>query len=176
MDKSGCETPESCARTIPTWLVLLDNIPTLTLYVLGAAILLPFGILWAWAFFLYSILSVVLFWKRICPYCHHYGTRACPCGYGIISSLFFKSKNSNGNEFRKVFRRNIAIVFPSWFVPFIGGGYLLWNNFSISRMWLFVAFCTIGFVIIPLVSKFVGCRNCSIKDECPWMMPKSKRK
>jgi hypothetical protein len=168
-DKSGCEIPESGARSIPTWVVLLDNIPTLILYILGAALLLPFGKIWAILLFMYSLLSVVLFWKRICPYCHHYGTKACPCGYGAISSLFFKPKIASSNDFRRVFKRNIVMVFPSWFVPLIAGGYLLLREFNTSRLWLFIIFCVIGFIFIPLISKLVGCKNCTIKDECPWM-------
>jgi hypothetical protein len=169
IEKSGCDTPESCVRSIPARIVLLDNIPTLALYILGAALLLPFGKIWAILLFVYSLLSVVLFWKRICPYCHHHGTKACPCGYGVISQLFFKSKSASSDDFRKVFKRNIILVFPSWFVPFIAGGYLLFYEFSISRLWLFSAFCVIGFIFIPLISKLVGCKNCGIKDECPWM-------
>jgi hypothetical protein len=173
IEKSGCDTPESCARSIPIWIVLLDNIPTLALYILGAALLLPFGTIWAILLFAYSLLSIVLFWKRICPYCHHYGTNACPCGYGAVATLFFKSRHTNSSDFRKAFKRNILLVFPSWFVPFIAGGYLLLYEFKISRLWLFTAFCVIGFIFIPLISKLVGCKNCGIKDECPWMI-KSK--
>jgi hypothetical protein len=32
-----------------------------------------------------------------------------------------------------------------------------------------IIFSIIGFLIIPLISKFVGCKNCEIKDDCPWM-------
>ncbi len=169
VEKSGCEISGACARAIPIWVVLLDNIPTLALYILGAALLLPFGKIWAIALFMYSLLSIVLFWKRICPYCHHYGTKACPCGYGAISPLFFKSKEATSDDFRRIFKRNIIIVFPSWFVPLIAGGYLLISDFNISGLWMFIIFCVIGFIFIPLISKSVGCKNCSIKDECPWM-------
>lgn len=169
VEKSGCDLPESCTRSMPIWIVLLDNIPTLALYILGAALLLPFGKIWAILLFMYSLMSIVLFWKRICPYCHHYGTKACPCGYGVISSLFFKSKPTINDDFRKIFKRNIIIVFPSWFVPFIAGIYLLIGDFNISRLWLFIVFCVTGFILIPLISKLVGCKNCSVKDKCPWM-------
>jgi hypothetical protein len=54
-------------------------------------------------------------------------------------------------------------------VPLIAGAYLLIYEFNISRLWLFIAFCVIGFILIPIISKLVGCKNCSIKDECPWM-------
>jgi hypothetical protein len=34
---------------------------------------------------------------------------------------------------------------------------------------IFAAFCIIGFAIIPMISKYVGCAGCEIKDKCPWM-------
>lgn len=170
-EENGCGIPNACSRNIPVWLVLLDNIPTITMYLLGAAILWPLGAGWGSAYLVYSFLSVFLFWMRICPYCHHYGTLACPCGYGIISAKLFSPKQASSGDFRNVFRRNIIVVFPSWFVPSGVGGYLLWKDFSVPRLWLFAAFCVVGYILIPLISKLVGCRNCSVKDDCPWMMP-----
>ena len=170
-EKESCGVPEACARAVPGWLVLLDNVPTLAMYLLGAAILWPLGIGWAAAYLLYSAVSIVLFWKCICPYCHHYGTRACPCGYGVVSARLFRSKRDAGEDFRSVFRDNIGVVFPSWFVPPAVGLCLLWWEFTPARLWLLVAFCVVGFALIPLISKLVGCRNCSVREDCPWMKP-----
>jgi hypothetical protein len=38
---------------------------------------------------------------------------------------------------------------------------------------LFIAFVIVGFVLIPAISRFVGCKGCEIKDQCPWMKPDS---
>jgi hypothetical protein len=27
----------------------------------------------------------------------------------------------------------------------------------------------VGFILIPAISKFVGCKSCEIKADCPWM-------
>ena len=169
-EKEACGIPDTCSRAIPLWLVLLDNVPTLTMYALGTAIMWPLGWAWAVAYLAYSFVSIVLFWMRICPYCHHHGTLACPCGYGVLSAKLFPPRRNR--DFRMVFRRNIILVFPSWFVPAGAGAYLLWKAFTWPSLWLFVAFCVVGFALIPLISKLVGCRNCSIKEECPWMKPK----
>jgi hypothetical protein len=32
-----------------------------------------------------------------------------------------------------------------------------------------IIFSITGFVIIPLISKLAGCKNCEIKEDCPWM-------
>jgi hypothetical protein len=152
---------------IPLWLVLLDNIPTILLFILGFLIINQLSTLWAIIFAVYAFVSVVWFWARICPYCHHFGTYACPCGYGAISYKLFERKDSKA--FQKVFKRNILIVFPNWFVPFGIAIYLLITDFTAHILILTIIFSVIGFVIIPLISKLVGCKNCEIKDDCPWM-------
>jgi len=155
------------SRKIPLWLVLLDNIPTLLLFVLGFIIIYQVSFSWAIAFGTYAVFSVVWFWAKICPYCHHYDTFACPCGYGKISSMFFRRKENK--SFRKVFRRNLGIQFPNWFVPLAVAVYLIITAYSEPILYLTISFVVIGFIVIPVISKLVGCRNCEIKEDCPWM-------
>lgn len=162
------------SRRIPLWLVLLDNIPTLLLFILGFLIIKIVSLALAVIFGAYALFSVVWFWGKICPCCHHYGTYACPCGYGAISPLFFRKRD--GASFKKIFRRNLLIVFPNWFVPFGVAIYLLIEHYSTEILLLTIIFSIIGFVIIPVISKQVGCKNCEIKEDCPWMAGSKTRK
>lgn len=162
---TDCGIPDPCARRVPGWLVAVDNGPTVLLFILGAAILWPLWWPYAMLFLAYCVASIVLFWAVICPYCHHFGTRACPCGYGAVAPRFFARRSSA--DFRRTFRRNIAIMFPVWVVPLIGGIYLLMAAFSWLVAGLLVAFCVDGFAIIPAISIFIGCKGCEVKD-CPW--------
>lgn len=160
--------PDTCTRVVPTWLIVLDNAPTMVMFALGAALLWliwwPFSII----FLVYGGLSIVLFWGLICPHCHHFDTRACPCGYGVIAPTFFKFKGTE--DFKRVFKRNLTIMYPGWIVPFLAGVYLLRLDPTLLVLGLFISFCLIGFVAIPAISKFIGCKGCEIKDQCPWMM------
>ena len=56
---------------IPLWLVLLDNIPTLLLFLLGFIIIYQVTLTGAVVYGIYTGFSVVWFWAKICPYCHH---------------------------------------------------------------------------------------------------------
>ncbi|MCJ7579150.1 MAG: hypothetical protein MUP98_01280 [Candidatus Aminicenantes bacterium] len=154
----------------PLWLVLLDNLPTLVLIILGALLIFQISLIGAIGYVIYSLLSIVRFWAKICPSCHHYNTYACPCGYGVISAKLFKKREDR--SFKKVFKQNIGIVFPNWFVPFIIAIYLLVTQYTQEVLILTITFSMIGFVVIPLISKFVGCKNCEIKEDCPWMQKK----
>jgi hypothetical protein len=160
-----------CSRKkIPVWIVVLDNLPTLVLIVLGTWIISEISLYGAIAYSVYSAFSIVWFWAKICPYCHHYDTYACPCGYGIISARFFRRRRDK--SFKKVFRRNLGIVFPNWFIPAIISAYLLVSQFTNELLILSAGFYFIGFLVIPLISKWVGCKNCEIKEDCPWMQRK----
>lgn len=159
-------------KNIPLWLVLLDNIPTIVLFILGAMLVYQLSAVGSIIFVFYSVFSVIWFWAKICPYCHHYNTLACPCGYGIISSKIFKKRDNK--SFKKVFRQNIGIVFPNWFISTAIAIYLLLTRYTTELLILTIAFSLIGFVIIPLISKLVGCKNCEIKEDCPWMTANTK--
>ncbi len=151
---SNEKTAAACERRIPLSLVLLDNVPTALLYVLGTVIFFQAGPAWGFPFAAYAAASLVWFWARICPACAHYDTAGCPCGYGAISARLFRRKT--GVDFRKTFRRNIVFLFPLWFLPPALGAYLLVSNFSGLLLAELVAFCVIGFALIPLVSRLVG--------------------
>ena len=159
-------------KKIPLWLVFLDNIPTLVLFILGALLIAYISVVGALLFFCYALFSVFWFWAKICPYCHHYGTQACPCGYGTVSAKLFRRRTDR--SFKKVFTRNLPIVFPNWFIPPAFALYLLLTEYTPEIMVISVAFCLTGFIVIPLISKFVGCKNCEIREDCPWMKMSKK--
>jgi hypothetical protein len=165
--KIRMETVNSCTRSIPLRLVLLDNIPTLAMYGLGTWIMVHFSGLSALLYAIYAVSGIIWFWGRICPYCHHFGTKACPCGYGVLSAMIFKPKQ--GKSFRRIFRRNIIYLFPGWFVPPAVSVYLLIREYSLSLIIITLAFSMVAFILIPVISKMVGCKDCEIRDECPWM-------
>lgn len=155
------------SRKMSLWLILLDNIPTLLLFIFGFLIIDQISAISAIIFGTYALFSIVWFWAKICPYCHHYDTYACPCGYGAISPVFFKKGDTK--SFVKVFKRNIWIVFPNWFIPLGVAIYLLSARFTKELLIQTIIFIIIGFIIIPLVSKLIGCKNCEINEDCPWM-------
>jgi len=166
-ENADCGIHNACERVVPTSLILLDNVPTLFMFLLGAILL---GIVWwplAIPMLLYDFAAIVMFWGRICPYCQHFETRACPCGYGIIAPKYFKRKE--GKNFREVFRKNIIIMFPCWFLPLGAGIYLLYYHYSFQILIIFLAFALVAFILIPAISKFVGCKGCDLKEQCPWM-------
>jgi hypothetical protein len=147
--------------------VFVDNAPTAAMFALGTILTWRLGWGFGAGYLAYCVLAIIAFWGRICPWCHHFGTRACPCGYGVVAPLLFKART--GREFRQVFRANIVIMFPCFFVPPIAGAVLLWSGTTRPILAVLVAFCLIAFAVIPMISRLVGCKGCEIRDQCPWM-------
>lgn len=170
-EAAHCSIHDRCERVVPLWLVLLDNVPTGAMFILGAALVWEVWRPLAIFMLLYDLAAIVLFWRLICRHCRHFGERACPCGYGVVAARYFKRRE--GGNFRKVFRKNIAVMYPCWFVPFAAGIYLLFVRFSKGTLIIFIAFAVVAFVLIPAISRFVGCKGCELKDQCPWMTPES---
>jgi hypothetical protein len=65
-ETANCRIHDSCERIVPLWLILLDNIPTAAMFLLGAVLAgtvwWPLGII----MMLYNLASIVLFWILIC--------------------------------------------------------------------------------------------------------------
>jgi hypothetical protein len=162
-----CGVHRDCERVVPAWIVFVDNAPTAVMFALGTFLMWQFGWILGAGYLVYCFLAIVAFWGRICPWCHHFGTHACPCGYGVVAPLLFKART--GRDFRQVFRTNIVIMFPCFFIPPIAGAVLVWTGTTRWIVAVLVAFCLVAFAVIPAISRLVGCKGCEIRDECPWM-------
>ncbi len=145
------------------WDILRENALQIVMYILGAVI--TWMIAWPLAvlYVAYSLLSNVLYMAWVCPYCGHYALGTCPAGFHILSARRFKPKP--GTTFSREFRRNLYIMVPGWFVPPLAGLYLLLSGFSWTVLLLLVAFCVVGFWLLPESSK-KHCEGCETVD-CP---------
>jgi len=152
---------------------VIANLPYLVMILMGVATIADgFSFSrWAWigagAYLAYGVAGA--FWIMIfmCPYCAYYGTRGCPCGYGMISAMLVRK--GSRNCFSEKFRRHIPVIVPLWLIPVVCGGMALRNSFSWWLAGLLFAFVIHSFVVLPLFSKRHGCADCPQKDDCPWM-------
>lgn len=152
---------------------IIDNLPYLVMILTGALLFrvsLDGGV-WAWPaaglYLAYGIAGALWIMLFVCPYCHFYDTRLCPCGYGKIAARLRARKD--GDRFARQFRKHIPAIVPLWFIPPIAVGFSLWHDFSWLLLGLLVVFAINSFVILPLVSKKYGCADCPQKENCPWM-------
>jgi len=166
--------PHTCPEAPVTHVQeLVDNLPYLAMILLGAAIswVATDGGVWgrlsAGVYLAYGVGGVLWIMLFICPYCHFYDTRLCPCGYGQLAPKLRSRKD--GERFAEQFRKHIPVIVPLWFAPLVAGGIPLFREFSWALLSLLLVFAVNSFLILPLVSRKYGCAGCPQKDGCPWM-------
>lgn len=153
-----------------TWLA---NLPYIIMVCTGAAVLVLGGNNQTWAraaagvYALYGIAGALWTMIFICPYCAYYGTRGCPCGYGMLATKLVEK--AQHECFAEQFRKHIPVIVPLWFIPALAGGWMLWRQFDSTLAVLLGVFVVDAFVILPLFSRRHGCSECPQKDSCPWM-------
>lgn len=152
---------------------VIANLPYTVMLLTGAAVIgWGFGfsagaLVGAASYAAYGIGGAVWIMVFICRYCGYFGTRGCPCGYGVLAA---KIVRQGGHEcFASKFKRHIPVIVPLWLIPAICGAIQLSRSFSTGLAWILGVFMLNSFVILPLVSRRHACSECPQKDDCPWM-------
>jgi hypothetical protein len=125
------------------------------------------GLITAGIFVLYGIIGALWIIVFICPYCHYFDTKACPCGYGQFAAKFRDKKSES--KFPEKFKRHIPVIVPLWIIPIIAGILFLSSDFNYLMLILLIIFIINSFVILPLLARLYGCGHCPQKNDCPWM-------
>ena len=158
--------------------VLINNVPYAIMTALGGAIILSgfgqsiWGRVGAAAYVLYGIVGALWIMVFVCPFCHYWNTRACPCGYGQIAARLREKKD--GDRFAEKFKKHIPVIVPLWIIPVVAGAFALYRDFSWPLLVLLVGFGVDAFGILPLLSRKHGCADCPQKETCPWMGGKTE--
>ena len=157
----------------PALSTAIENLPYAVMVLLGAAII-ALGLksaVWPWVaasgYVAYGLLGsfwIILF---LCPHCPSYGLRSCPCGYGLMSAKL--RPKGDAALFATKFRQHIAVIVPLWIIPVLIGGAAAVKSFSWPLVILLGAFALDAFVLLPLLSKSHGCKDCPQREACPWM-------
>ena len=152
---------------------LVANLPYMVMVVLGAGTIAvafdgaPWAFVGAAGYFVYGVVGAFWIMVFMCPSCAYYGTRECPCGYGMISAKLARQRDLAC--FSAKFKIHIPVIVPIWLIPAVCGGVVLYHSFSWTVVVLVVVFVVNSYVILPLVAKRHSCADCPQKEDCPWM-------
>lgn len=144
---------------------MLENLVALIIYILGTIILSRFSMIIGIGYFIYCLISVVIIWFLVCPFCYYYG-KVCPCGYGKIAP--FVVKKGDRKKFQKQFKYLVLFSIFSFSLPVIGGLLMLLMHYTLLLLIEIAIFAIMAFVVIPMQSKKISCKHCKQKSECPW--------
>lgn len=156
-----------CYENYPWWTVLLSNLVSLSIYIIGAYILFGLGWIYTLLYILYCLFLEIRLLKTGCVNCYYYG-KVCGFGKGWLSALFFKRGDvSQFSQQELRWKDMIPDMMVSIF-PIIGGIILLIVNFS----WL-ILFLILGVVILStagnsLIRGLLTCGKCKQRElGCP---------
>ena len=151
----------------PVWIVILSNIFSLSIYVIGTYVLLGFGLLVAALYLLYCIWTEYRLLSTSCVNCYYYG-KFCCFGQGKLCSLFFKKGNAKNFNKREITAKDILPDFLVSIFPIIGAIIILIMNFS----WNILLSLLILIILTSAGNAFIrgsfACKYCKQRElGCP---------
>jgi hypothetical protein len=143
--------------------IVRENAWQILMYLLGALLIGWIGWPLAVAYLVLAVLGNIFYMYWVCPYCGHYQLGTCPAAFDVISGKIFKPMP--GRTFRRQFTLGTIVLGPGWFLPPLAGLYLLITGFSWLTLIVLIAFCVVGFWLLPKQSQS-HCEDCETVD-CP---------
>jgi len=158
---------KSSYENFPLWIVLLTNLFSITIYLIGLYILLNLGILFVVLYVTYIILIEIRLLTKSCKDCYYYG-KVCAFGKGKCSALFFKKGKPENFLKTEITMKDIIPDFLTFIFPLIGGIALLISNFSWLIIVLLVILVILGFGGNAVVRGSFACKYCKQREiGCP---------
>ncbi|MCX6692088.1 MAG: hypothetical protein NTW33_08610 [Methanoregula sp.] len=151
----------------PVWMVLVSNLLSLSVYVIGAAILSQIGLIWLVLYLLFILLLELRVVKGHCVDCYYYG-KTCAFTKGRLSSMFFPKGVPKHFSKMTITWKDILPDFLVFIIPVLAGIALIISTFSWILLLLIIALFILGFVGNALVRGQIACRYCRQREiGCP---------
>jgi hypothetical protein len=154
-------------ENFPIRLVILCNLVTISIYILGAYILAGFGVWAAMLYLLYCLWLEFRVLKISCVNCYYYG-KICGSGKGRLGALLFKQGDPQRFAELEISWVEMLPDFLVSIVPALGGIILLVRNFN----WLLVVMLALLLLLTfggnAIVRGSFMCKYCRQKEiGCP---------
>ena len=156
-----------CYENYPTLIVIVSNLLSFLIYVIGAFILYQYSFIWVICYVLFFLLLEFRVLSKHCVDCYYYG-KTCAFGKGRLSSiLFHKGQPERFNQL-KITWKDIVPDFLVFIVPVLAGIILLIQGFSLTILILIIALIILGFFGNAFVRGQLACRCCKQRTiGCP---------
>jgi hypothetical protein len=151
----------------PIWMVAMSNALSLSIYAIGALIMLGFGILFAALYLVYCAFVEFNVLRRSCVNCYYYG-KVCCFGKGKVCSHIFKRGNAKSFVNRNVSPKDLLPDFLVSIIPIIGSIITLVTAFSWTVLFLLIVLAVLTFSGNALIRGSFACKYCKQrKIGCP---------
>jgi hypothetical protein len=156
-----------CHENYPLATVIVSNLVSILIYVIGAYILSRLSIFLAIAYVFFILIMEFRLLSGHCVDCFYYG-KTCAFGKGRISSRLFPGGDSEKFTRMQITWKDIVPDFLVFIVPVIAGVLLLVQEFSPTILLLVTTLLLLGFPGNALVRGKLACRFCRQREiGCP---------
>ena len=151
----------------PALMIIVSNVVSLSIYIIGTYILLQIGALFAVAYLLYCLWVELKVIKTSCRNCYYYG-KLCCFGKGKICSSFFEKGNPKKFAKRDISMKDIVPDFLVSVFPIIGAVIILFTSFSWLILTLLAVLIILAFAGSAFVRGSLACKYCKQREKgCP---------
>jgi len=163
-------------ENFPIWIPILIIFVSIITYIIGAFILIGFGIIFSILYLIYCFFVEIFVVLRSCKHCYYYN-KVCGFGKGKIASLFLKKGDTKKFIDRKITFSDLIPDFLVFIFPIIGGSILSILDFSFMRIGLIILFAIISFGGTAIIRGKLVCKYCKqSKIGCPALQFFSRKK
>jgi len=154
-------------ENFPIRIVLLSNILTISIYLIGAYILAGFGVLFSALYLLYCLLMEIMVLRRSCVDCYYYG-KVCGLGKGKLCSLLFKKGKPERFVKKEVSLSSVLPDFMVFIFPIVGGIILSIRNFTWLLLALMIILAVLSLGGNAVIRGSFVCKYCKQREiGCP---------
>ena len=160
-------TESGSYENYPLWIVLLSNAVSLSIYVLGFAIMFRLGWIVPMVYLVYILFLEFRLLSSHCPNCYYFG-KACGFGKGRISALFFKKGDSSKFCAREMKWKDMIPDLLVSLIPFITAIVLLIVEFDFVTLTALIVLTVLTTKGNELIRGKLVCAHCKQRElGCP---------
>jgi hypothetical protein len=151
----------------PLYLVLFCIAVNISIYIVGAYLIVPLGKIFVALYLLYCLWMEIRVLIMSCRDCYYYG-RLCAFGRGKICSLFLGKGSPERFRMKKITWINLVPDFLVSIIPLVIGGFYLVQSFTWLRLSLIVVLVIMAFPVTGFVRGSISCKFCRQREMgCP---------
>lgn len=162
----SAEDPD-CWDVYPIRFVALSNLLSLSIYAIGALIVLHLDPFAAALYLLYCAALEIRLIRRSCTRCYYYGRRCC-FGKGALSSLIFDRDDEKAFADESISWLAVLPDFMVTIAPLLAGIVVLIDQFSWTILALAAVLVFLGFPGSAVIRGSCACKHCKQRTlGCP---------
>ncbi|VVB73910.1 Uncharacterised protein [uncultured archaeon] len=155
-----------CYEDYPLWIVLVSNLLTFSIYLIGAYILYQLGLVWLVLYLAYALFLEIRVLQKSCPDCYYFG-KTCAFGKGRLAPALSRKGSAKFSD-RQITWKDVLPDFLVSLIPMIVAIGLLVMNFSWLMLALLISLLLLGFVGTAFVRGQLACNHCKQRElGCP---------